>query len=1062
MKAQLLPHTLPACLALLCSLATAAPISPDQARQAAQTWLTRSPAFVSLTTRGTPAGAVLPNAAVPVADDGSTLAYGFPLATGGYIVLAADDRLTPVIAYSEENRLDLRETPRNSLLVLLRGDLGNRLRTIAAVEEQTAARTALSPAQQGIQACVQSAQQAWTDLLAATGAQRARNWDVDIGPLMQTFWGQDYDAFYGNDPIKNPTYNYYAPLLGANRTLTGCVATGLGQVAKYFAWPPSGVGQHSYTWNGQQLAVDFSQQTYQWNDMLNSYWKEFDEQPTHTEAQRQAVGRIIYDLGVSVDMEFSTTASLAAIADAPPALQNHFRYANATYVNQAGASALEQIRTNVTAGLPCVLGITSTTYGGHAAVCDGVRKPTGGGAYTYHLNFGWQGSNDGWYDISATFVTDDGQGEGPNYPGGGAAGGNTLTWASGFDEVLLDIIPGLILNDPGVSGAGDFDVTWQASTALQPQAYELQRAAVQSRHASRGQFLDDVEQDYGYWTVNGNWARIDAERNSAQTKVWWGRGAESLLDRTEYLTGARLLVINAGATVSYDYAVQMFAGQRATCQISTDFGATWTEIGTPHESTGQGTTLTWQQASIPLGAQYVDTVAMLRFVVTVTGGNFIELHIAGHAQVPFCGFYCDNITVTNTDVFAWQTVTDTTTNTTHQFTGTSPGRYFFRARPKKRDAWWGWSNIVDYTVETPATYTLTVASAHGTPDPAVGQHAINVGAEVQASCQEPAAVNGVRQRLTGWERVAGGQTTSGATASTTFNMDSNAALTWNWTTEHQLNVTVQGNGAVDAVDAQSNALALDQWLTPGTLVTLTATPTPGNVFAGWTGDLDAAANPGAKTLSALTVPRSLTAQFSPDDDTDTDNLPDAWELIYWTTINEADAAGSANPDYDDFTNEQEYQNNTHPLRPTIRLGPGWGLIAVSKTPGAGVKVSAQLAGSTAVGAWGWDGQQYVQLDDNGRNNDVMNPGQGYWVYATGECLFEPPGTDWGNATRNLAAGWNLVAPIQGGAIPQNAALQDVWTWNDNRYQALQPGTDTLDSTHGYWINCTEQTTLDLP
>ena len=51
---------------------------------------------------------------------------------------------------------------------------------------------------------------------------------------------------------------------------------------------------------------------------------------------------------------------------------------------------------------------------------------------------------------------------------------------------------------------------------------------------------------------------------------------------------------------------------------------------------------------------------------------------------------------------------------------------------------------------------LVVASAHGTPTPAVGEHLYSSDAEVTVSVEAPAAVDGVRAICTGWTGTADG------------------------------------------------------------------------------------------------------------------------------------------------------------------------------------------------------------------------------------------------------------------------------------------------------------------
>jgi uncharacterized repeat protein (TIGR02543 family) len=151
-------------------------------------------------------------------------------------------------------------------------------------------------------------------------------------------------------------------------------------------------------------------------------------------------------------------------------------------------------------------------------------------------------------------------------------------------------------------------------------------------------------------------------------------------------------------------------------------------------------------------------------------------------------------------------------------------------------------------------YTLTVASAYGTPAPA-GITSNDYGSLINASISGSPVGNGTTQYLcVGWAG-SGSAPASGTASNTSFTITANSTLTWNWQTQYQLAPIAGANGAVDLVAA---------WYRSGTNVTITATPDSGYHFAGWTGDVPAALTNNNPLTVAMTQARAVTANFAED------------------------------------------------------------------------------------------------------------------------------------------------------------------------------------------------------
>ena len=210
----------------------------------------------------------------------------------------------------------------------------------------------------------------------------------DVPELVKTKWGQEWP--YYNQVVAN-VGGYYP---------TGCVATAMGQVMKFWETPTRGKGTKTYTVMNmdKELTVDFSQSEYDWANMTNEYL--FDA----TEAEQYAVSKLLYDCGVSVEMTYADGGSSATELMAAMAFPEYFGYdKSCQYVERSfydDDTWEKMIYDEVAAGRPMLYGGVDVDDGGHAFVCDGYRASDN----TYHFNWGWQGGCDGYYAITGTTV----------------------------------------------------------------------------------------------------------------------------------------------------------------------------------------------------------------------------------------------------------------------------------------------------------------------------------------------------------------------------------------------------------------------------------------------------------------------------------------------------------------------------------------------------------------------------------------------------------------------------------------------------------------------------------
>ena len=216
--------------------------------------------------------------------------------------------------------------------------------------------------------------------------------------LNQIQWGQS-----------NP-YNNLCPTLRGERTVTGCVATAMAQVMKFHSFPDKGHGYKKYNTSTNRLSVthDFSKDIFDWSNMLDSYISEYTEQ------QANAVAVLMASCGASVEMDYGTSSQGGSGAYQSDLLNGYIE--NFGYDNDASLVIRNYCSTEdwhnllineLNSGRPDNYGGASMRDGGHSFVIDGYR--TGENQYPdYHVNWGWGGVCDGYYQIANLHPQEDG------------------------------------------------------------------------------------------------------------------------------------------------------------------------------------------------------------------------------------------------------------------------------------------------------------------------------------------------------------------------------------------------------------------------------------------------------------------------------------------------------------------------------------------------------------------------------------------------------------------------------------------------------------------------------
>ena len=299
--------------------------------------------------------------------------YAFNAGGRGFVIISADDRATPVLAYSTSDTLRIPDmaAPVREMLGNYHDQIISRTEKMTKAAENTASQ--------------------WEMLRSGTAticAGRASG----VEPLITTTWDQ------------SPYYNLYCPYDSAWHTnaVTGCVATAMAQVIRYWEWPRNGYGTCAYThYKYGYLNTDYSKSVYNYSDMPEKLDKR------STETQVDAIARLMADCGIGVGMGYSPTGSGSQVLEevggqysAEFVLRNYFGYVNGTGIYKYMIPTLWQknIRADLDKGIPLLFRASKSGEGGHCFICDGYDDMG-----LFHFNWGWSGHNDGFYLMDSAY-----------------------------------------------------------------------------------------------------------------------------------------------------------------------------------------------------------------------------------------------------------------------------------------------------------------------------------------------------------------------------------------------------------------------------------------------------------------------------------------------------------------------------------------------------------------------------------------------------------------------------------------------------------------------------------
>ena len=275
--------------------------------------------------------------------------YIVNFAPQGWVIVAADDVVKPIIGYSLSGSLDMNKMPDNASYIL--DGYKKQIKYIVSTETNAHVR--------------------WGN----PEYVRSRSGN-EVEPLIKVHWNQ------------SAPYNVYCPRQTA---LVGCVAVAMSQAMSVQRHPSRPVGSVSYnSANYGSLRINFDEQrAYNWDDIMSGA-NNYDE-----------AARLMYHAGMSVKMDYGEDGSgipSNQVSRISNALKENFSYSDdVTYYwrDQYSGDWKQLIVNELNAGRAVIYNAIDSKGGyGHSFNLDGYDSNG-----LFNVNWGWGGYGDGYFSI---------------------------------------------------------------------------------------------------------------------------------------------------------------------------------------------------------------------------------------------------------------------------------------------------------------------------------------------------------------------------------------------------------------------------------------------------------------------------------------------------------------------------------------------------------------------------------------------------------------------------------------------------------------------------------------
>ncbi|MFO8078474.1 MAG: C10 family peptidase [Thermoplasmatota archaeon] len=315
--------------------------------------------------------------------DQKIFSYLFPLTPEGYIVVSASYDIKPVLAYSFSGEIPEDNDISHPFFSLLRNDIQTRLNHKQHHPSQTNTYTT-SLWNQKIKESIRPQTNNDVEYWPPEGATETGGW-------IETTWHQ-------NKPFKN-----FCPMdhTTDKRSIAGCPSIAMAQILNYhqttknIQFTDADDYRHSYL---ESYMIDDDHEGYDFPSFpeLNTHLNHLNDQyENHMDITDDDKAALTFACGIAAEQIYSSQGSGTLGVDQAYQAYMRFNCTTAQLLEDDIAKTYEEIIEDIKEAQPVHLAVVNPSWTtGHNLIIDGYNTDD-----YFHLNFGFGGSYDGWYQL---------------------------------------------------------------------------------------------------------------------------------------------------------------------------------------------------------------------------------------------------------------------------------------------------------------------------------------------------------------------------------------------------------------------------------------------------------------------------------------------------------------------------------------------------------------------------------------------------------------------------------------------------------------------------------------